>query len=366
MSTKYEIEIWGKDGRPLADIRQFCTNFSWSRQLNGADTISFEIDLNRFEKLVDMLGYRVTPYDFFEVGRCDIRIKRNGKYVVGGNVYRFSFSTSDPTINMAVECVGYLNFYKTQYVTASFDNVPQEDILWAVINQCNQKPGGDYGIRRGTHTGESIIRTRNYARKEVASLIQQMSNVIGGCDFDFTPDKLFNTFEAKGTYRPSVILNYPGNIQDFSFSRSIEKVANYIYAIGSGNGSDAIMAAAEDANSENYLYRRERILTWNSVTRDETITEHANSALHQLKDIIELPSVTLRPDTIDLSVVETGDTISLAITSNVSLKHINGDYRIEQIDCRVDDNDAESVSLTFDSLDIDEIIASQNLEGGDA
>lgn len=366
MSAKYEIEIWGKNGQPIADIRQYCSNFSWSRELNGSDSISFDIDLHRFEKLIADLGYEISPYDFFEVGRCDIRIKRNGKYIVGGNAYRFTYSTSDPSVTMSVECVGYLNFYKTQYVTAAFEDVPQEDILWSVIDQCNQKTGGDYGITRGTHTGASVKRVRHYTRKEVATLIQQMSNVIGGCDFDFTPDKKFNTFEAKGTYRPSIVLNYPGNIQEFSFSRSMEKVANYVYAIGSGNGSDAVMATAEDANSENYLYRRERVLTWNSVTRDDTITEHANSALHQLKDIVELPSLTLRPDTLDLSVVETGDTVVVSMFSNLSLKHINGDYRIESINCQVDDNDCESVTLAFDDLDIDEIISNQGLEAQDA
>ena len=36
-----------------------------------------------------------------------------------------------------------------------------------------------------------------------------------------------------------------------------------------------------------------------------------------------------------------------------------GFYRIEKIDCSVDENDAETVTLTFDDLDIDDIIQSQ-------
>ena len=366
--TRYGIEIWDKSGRPIADIRRYCSDLSWSKTLNGSETLTFNIDLNKFESFLETIGYATSPLDFFEVGRCDIRVKRDGVYILGTNVYRFTYSTDDPSITMTVECVGYLNFYKTQYVTASFSQVPQHQILWQVINQCNQKNGGDYGVRQGTHTGAIVRRDRNYTRKEVATLIQQMSNVINGCDFSFTPDKLFNTYEAKGVYRPSIVLYYGagGNIQSFSFSRSIEKVANYVYGLGSGNGTDAVSHESEDQPSENYLYRRERIITWNSVTRDETITEHTNSALHMLKDIIEIPSITLRNDVLDLSVVDVGDTVVVNLNSNLSLKHINGDYRIETINCTVDENDSESVQLSFDNLDIDEIISNQSLEGGDA
>lgn len=360
----YEIEIWNKNGQPVADIRQYCSGLSWSKTLNGSETLTFSIDLNRIEALLTSLGFAGSPFDFFEVGRCDIRIKRNGEYLLGTNVYRFTYSTNDPSVTMVVECVGYLNFYKTQYVTADFNQVAQNQILWSVINQCNQKHGGDFGVRQGTHSGAIVKRDRHYKRKEVASLIEQMSNVIDGCDFSFTPDKKFNTYEAKGTYRPSIVLYYGegGNIQSFSFSRSVEKVANYVYALGSGNGDDVVEYDSEDEPSEDYLYRRERILTWNSVTQDSTITEHSRAALHALKDIIEIPSVTLRNDLLDLNVVDVGDTVIVNLNSNLMLKHINGDYRIETITCNVDENDSESVTLQFDNLDIEEIMQAQDSE----
>lgn len=362
MNANYEIEIWDKSGKPLADIYKYCSGFSWSKELNGSETVSFTIDLNKFEEVLRALGFSNDPYGLLDVGHHDIRIKRNGTYIVGCNVYKFTYNTEDPTITMMVECVGYLNFYKTQYITADFENVNQEDILWGAINLCNQKDGGDYGVRQGTHTGAHVQRIRHYTRKEVASLIQQMSNVINGCDFSFTPDKLFNTYEVKGTYRPSVRLTYPGNIQSFSFSRSIAKTANFIYGIGSGNGEDAVQSTAEDAASENCIYRREKIITWNSVTLQNTLDDHTNAALHLIKDAIELPSITLRPGSIDLSQVDVGDTVILEITSNLSLKHINGDYRIKTISCAVDETGSEMVQIGFDDLDIDTIVANQESE----
>ncbi len=360
--ANYSIEIWNKAGNPIADIRQICTNFKWSKTLNGSETVSFDIDLFRLEKLIASLGLEIEPFEFFEVGRSDVRIKREGKYIIGCNAYSFNYTTSDPTITCTVNCVGYLNYYKTRYITAKYSQMAQQDILWDVIDRCNQMNGGDYGVRKGTHTGANVVRDRTYERKEVASLIQQMSNVINGCDFDFSPDKHFNTYEAKGTYRPSIHLTYPGSIQTFSIERSIEKVANFVYGIGSGNGEDAIQSTAEDIYSEDYVYRREKIATWNSVSVQSTLDEHTNATLHYLSDIIEIPVVTLRPGTLDLSEVDVGDTIDLEIKSSLTLEHVRGSYRIEKIDCSVDDNDSETVQLTFDNLDIDEIIPSQDEE----
>lgn len=100
-------------------------------------------------------------------------------------------------------------------------------------------------------------------------------------------------------------------------------------------------------------------MTWNSVVEQDTLDEHTNASLHYYKDIIELPSVTLKDNTLDLSQVDVGDTISLELLSNISLRHVNGFYRIEKIDCTVDENDSEKVQLTFDNLDIDEIIEEQ-------
>ena len=360
----YEIEIWDKSGKPVADIRPICSNLQWSKTLNGSESLGFTVDLKRFESILEAVGYKNDPFGFMEVGRHDIRLKRNGKYILGANIYRFDYTSSYNSITMRVECVGYLNFYKTQYIDGQYTNTPQQDILWDVIDRCNQKSGGDYGVRRGTHTGDTVNRDRKYERKEVASLIQQMSNVINGCDFEFTPDKLFNTYQTKGTYRPSVRLTYPGNIQAFNFSRTLDKVANYIYGVGSGSGEAAVQSWAEDANSEEYLYRREMVAIWNSVTEQATLDEHTDATMRAAKDIIELPNITIRDNVLDLSELDVGDTVKVELGGALSLSHVNGDYRIQTISCNVDENDSEEVTISFDDYDIQNIIYNQETTEG--
>ena len=46
----------------------------------------------------------------------------------------------------------------------------------------------------------------------------------------------------------------------------------------------------------------------------------------------------------------------------LSLSHINGNYRIQKLDVTVDDNDSETVSISFDDIDIDDIISKQETE----
>lgn len=357
----YEVEVWHKSSSvPLGNIRHLCQNLRWTRQRNQAETLSFTIDLSEYEKYIEKIGMLSNPFQFLDVGSCDIRIKRNGVYLLGANVTKLTYSPNDPSVTMSVSCNGYLNYFKTAYTDMAYSQVAQGDMMFDVIDTYQLKTGADYGITDGGHYGgNTILRDRNFTRKNIKDFLQQLSNVIGGCDFEFTADKQFKTYGAIGSYRPDIRLIYPDNIKSFSFDRSVDSVYNYIYGIGSGNGEDAIYVTAFDSASASELYRREKISTFNSVVEESTLTENTNGVLNLTKDIRELPSITLPDDVLDLNDVGIGDTIYLKLGVYQSLGHIDGYYRIEKIDCSVDNNDSETVSLTFDDLDVDSIITEQ-------
>lgn len=357
--AKYEVIVYSKDGLPMGNIFVLCDNFKWSKTRNEAEAVSFDVDLNRYEQYVEAIGFGDNPLNFMEVGRNDIRIKRDGAWLLGTNIIKFDYASADNGITMKVSATGYLNYYKRRYANIAYTNTPQQDILWGVIDQCNQLTGGDYGITQGVHVGATVNRDRNQIRKEVKSFFQQMSQVIGGPDFEFTADKKLNTYEAIGSYRPDIRLVYPGNIASFEFGRSVEKVTNFIYGIGAGNGEDAPYAESEDADSEAYLYRREQIVTYNSVTQVDTLQENIDGIKHYSADPIELPTITVQDGVLDLSSVGIGDTLPVEMRGNKSLAHINGFYRIESITCSVDKNGSETVDLTFDDIDVAAIIALQ-------
>lgn len=355
--AKYQVLVYSKDGLPMGNIFALCKNFQWQKVRNDAGSVTFDVNLEQFEEYLESIN--IDPLEFMEVGRNDIRVKRNGQWVHGTNVIKFDYSVDENTVMMKVSCTGYLNYYKKRYVDINYANTPQEDILWGVIDQANQKYGGDYGIRRGNHVGESVLRDRNQVRKEVKSFFQQMSQVRAGVDFEFTADKKLNTYIAQGAYRPDVRLTYPGNIASFAFSRSVENVTNFIYGVGSGNGEDAVQAESENKASEDYLFRREQIVTYNSILDAGTLAQNIDAVNHYSSDPIELPTITVQSNYLDLANIGIGDTIYVQMTGTKSLAHINGWYRIESITCNVNEQGDESVDLTFDDIDINEIISLQ-------
>ena len=362
--AKYEVLVYSKDGKPMGNIFALCKNFQWQKVRNDAGSVSFDLNLEQYESYLEEIGFGDEPYNFMETGRNDIRVKRNGQWLIGTNVIKFDYGVDETAVTIKVSCTGYLNYYKKRYVDIDYDDTAQELIMWGVIDQCNQEYGGDYGITQGIHIGESILRDRHQKRKEVKSFLQQMSNVRAGLDFEITADKKLNTFIAQGAYRPDIRLVYPGNIASFGFSRSVENVSNYIYGVGSGNGEDAVQTSSEDQPSEDYLYRREQIASYNSVIDEGTLQQNVDALVHFTKDPIELPTITAQINTLDLSTVGIGDTILVQMSGSKMLAHINGYYRIESITCSVNDQGDESVDLTFDDLDINEIISLQ--EGSDA
>lgn len=365
--AKYSIEVWHKDGYPLGDISSFVTNFSWQKVLNNAESLNISIDMARFSQYLTSIGYANRPYEFLEIGRSDIRIKRNGKYILGANVAQIGYTANNTSVTLAISCYGYLNYYKYRYISGSYSNVAQAEIIYDIIDKCNAKHGGDYGVTRGTVFGTATKRDRSYDLKEVKSLITQMSEVLNGIDFEFTPDKklnIWNTATAcKGVHRPDVILEYPLNIKGFNFYRTGSNVSNHVIAVGKApSEGEKPVVEVSDATSEDYLFRREKMVTYNSVSDENTLSQHANAVLHYTKDIIEIPNITIGDGVLDLSELSTGDTIQVNMRGDLALQNVTGDYRIESIQCKVDQNMAEEVTLKFDDIDINSIVQKQQEE----
>ena len=88
--------------------------------------------------------------------------------------------------------------------------------------------------------------------------------------------------------------------------------------------------------------------------------QNVDALKHYAANPIELPTLTVEDGVLDLSTVGIGDTLPVVMRGNKSLAHIDGFYRVESINCSVDKNGAETVDLTFDDIDVAEIIAIQD------
>lgn len=119
--TQYDLEIWDwKSGLYIADISHIVLdgiNISWA--LNDIETLNFDIDLIQFEKKCAMMG--VTPEEVLTPYVHDIRVRRNGEYILGAQVVETNIQINEqepPAIQ--VKCTGFLNLFKDQYITNSW------------------------------------------------------------------------------------------------------------------------------------------------------------------------------------------------------------------------------------------------------
>lgn len=122
--AKYKVVVFSKDGKAMGNIFALCENFSWSKTRNDAESVSFDLNLSRYEEYLETIGFGDNPHNFLETGRNDIRIMRNGQWLLGTNVIKFGYSGGAKGVTMKVLCSGYLNYYKKRYIDIDYDDTP--------------------------------------------------------------------------------------------------------------------------------------------------------------------------------------------------------------------------------------------------
>ena len=132
--TQYDVEVWDSNTLTyVADLSNILTSdLSLSWKLNDLDEINLSVDLAQFRKKCEAMGVKakevISPY------RHDIRIKRNGKYILGGQVVETNFTINrDAGDTMEIKVTGFLNLLKDQYTTVGFNNKSYPEIAKALI-----------------------------------------------------------------------------------------------------------------------------------------------------------------------------------------------------------------------------------------
>ena len=125
----YSIEIWDwKTNTYVADISNIVTDgLSLNWKLNDVESLDFSIDLVQFEKKCEQMG--VTPAEVLTPYVHDIRVRRNGEYILGVQIVEANITIpndGNPTID--VRCTGFLNLFKDRYIS-----LPLGDYTYAQI-----------------------------------------------------------------------------------------------------------------------------------------------------------------------------------------------------------------------------------------
>lgn len=138
-SAQYDIEVWDwKTNTFIADISAIVKDglaMSWT--LNDIETLDFTIDLIQFEKKCQQMG--VAPSEVLTPYIHDIRVRRNGEYILGCQVVEANIridNNSSPSIE--VRCTGFLNLFKDRYISEPLGGYTYSEIARLLVTRGQQ------------------------------------------------------------------------------------------------------------------------------------------------------------------------------------------------------------------------------------
>ncbi|MDQ0825428.1 hypothetical protein QFZ60_001601 [Arthrobacter sp. B2I5] len=372
-SRLYEIELWSAGGSRIADISHLCSKRRYTLQRNEAETLTFDLDLNDFERycLINLGG--TDPNVLIKPYVTDVKVKRAGSYLFGAQVVDISFNLSADSsspgqgssgaqnASVTITCSGYLNLVKDRYVTKTYSQIERTAIATDLLTTTQAQTNGSVGVTiAGSQYATGLPADRTYQRDNVKLKLQELAALSDSpFDFSFTWNKVFQTYSQIGARRTDLKFIWGGpysNVASFTVDRSGINLFNKVYGLGSGFGTDQLQTTKVDLPSQLNYYLREQIQQFNSVVEQSTLDANTQTAVALAKDLLELPKVSITGNELKgVPFITPGDRIPLQVLNHTWLASINGLYRIEQMDVSIDENDFESdITLTFDNYGVNQ------------
>lgn len=362
-SSKYSFELWTKSGQLLADLSgkdAGAQDRSFTRSRNQPEDIEFSLDLNGFEKYCLALG--IDPKQILLVNSTELRIKRYGEYIIGGQLMYTNVSISATDMKVSCRVFGFLalfgkrytgtttaGFISEVYTAANSTALSRPALAGTLITATQALTNGDFGITIGTLGGSATTYDKTYSRTNVMNALQDMTNLqTDPIDIEFTYNKVFNTYAQIGSNRPDIVFEFPGNITSLEVPNDGTDMTNEVIGLAQGSADGTqVTYFAEDIGSQTTFALRQDIYQSNATDNsDNGLTDGANSELVAKSNPIRVPAITvngnLAPFVTDYGI---GDYVQVKITGHPLIDDINGMYRVEKMTVDIDNDDNETVTL---------------------
>lgn len=357
---EYTVELWSSTGVYMADVSTILTTgLRIQIPLNDVEQIDFNLDLVQFEEKCARIG--ATPRNILDPYRTEVKIKRNGAYLLGAQVVQAQINLNNQGANtIEVRCTGYLNLFKDRYIKpgtapalgiGNYSNRTYAQLAQRLILDTQSQTNGDFGVTIGpdlASPGQSQTRTRaaDYDNQNVKDGILNLTKLENdNFDFRFTWDKRFEVFERLGYDKPSIELVYPQNVVSMTISRDASTLANKITGIASGIGDERLEYTSTDSTSALDYGIRERIELFNSVQNTATLNSNVEGLVPIYKDIYEIPLVEVTNGAIQPGDVIVGDAVLVKVEGSTFTESINDMYRIVNMNINVSKENEESITL---------------------
>lgn len=369
---RYEIELWSQNGQRIADISALAKNRRFTLTRNDAEELTFDLDLFAFESYcANNLG-GADPKSILVADVTDVKLKRNGQYLRGFQVVDIDYNLdaddtqagnsggSNQNYPVTITATGYLSFFADRYIDKTYSQTERTTIATDMITTTQAQTNGSVGVTiASTQYATGLKSDRTYQLDNIKTKLQELAALSDSpFDFWFDPFKVFQTVQQLGARRQDINLIYGGalgNVAGFRMSRSGLTLYNKIYGIGSGFGDDQLRSVKGDPTSQLNNYVRENLVQFNSVIEQATLDTNTQTEVDQSKDVLALPVVTITSNEVPANnFISPGDRIPLRVRDHRWLDDVNGLYRVEQLEVSIDDNDFETIVITFDSYGVNQ------------
>jgi len=357
---EYTVELWSSTGVYMADVSNILVSgLSIDIPLNDVEQVDFSLDLIQFEEKCARIG--ATPKNVLDPYRTEVKIKRNGAYLLGTQVVQAEVNLNNESANtIEVRTTGYLNLFKDRYITPGvapasnagvYANKTYAQLAQRLILDTQYQTNGDFGVRIGSDTASEAQnpgRTRqgDYDNQNVKDGIINLTKLeADNFDFKFTWDKKFNVYERLGSDKPDIELVYPFNVVSMKILRDASTLANKIIGLGSGLGDERLSHTEIDSTSASTYVIREKIELFNSVNNQNTLESNVQGLIPIYKDMYESPVVELTNGAVIPGEVWVGDAVLVRVEGSSFIETIDDMYRITNMRIRVTNDLEENISL---------------------
>lgn len=342
---EWTILLIDLNGNPTMDISRITNGLTLELNLNDSDVLSFDMDLKAFEDMCVSAG--VLPRNVLYPQRTEIKAYRNGIAKFGGIVMEANSELGEFETSISVTADSYESYFAKRLITKNYTNTDRSQIAWDAIDTVQSVTYGDLGVTQGV-LATIFPSDLTCDLKPVKDILQLYTYAQPTTyDYEITPDKVFNTYERIGSYRPQFALVYGQNIVSMGVPRNSDTLKNKIWGLGSGIGEERLQYEANDNDSQAANRIVEGKSLYNSVVDINTLEENTEGDLEQSRNVLVLPNVVVSGLTVDLDVVSVGDTLPVSCEGSLYNNDINSDLRIYSMKINISRESFESITLNF-------------------